>query len=230
MERPFVVLVLLLTGAAGCQGRKPGAQEPGARSDHLKADKRATDEASAVELYREHLRKIGRSPDRLAISARRFGGRWLIYSTPARMQPSIKSLSVMDSEGKVFHDLMDGLACCHMNEFRSSEDPAEHRRLVESFVSLHCGDGDLGEPVYLSTTSDIPGYKKKPLPEDVEGVIRPMWSHTDHQGGLVYVVSTYTHIGGHVRRYTFLFDKGRSFRRATCIELGRGIGDAIYYE
>ena len=228
MSRSGATILFVSALLVGCGSEKPAPS--GATDAPPTSPPKATDEASAVRLYREHLRKVGRSPERLGVSARRFGNYWLVYTAVTGMQPSIESLSIMQDGGKVFHDLIDGLTCAHMNAFKDSADPKEHHRLIKSFVELHCSDGALSEAVSIEKLADIPGYANRPLPDDLAGVVRPIWSFMDAQGSLVYVLCTYNRIGGKVRRYTFAFGQGRSFSKATCIELGRDVGDAAYYE
>ncbi len=97
---------------------------------------------------------------------------------------------------------------------------------MKSFLSLWHQE----KVVLISGTSDIPKYDKKPLNEETAAAIQPFSVTSGEQGMKVIVAYGYQQIGGIVTRYRFTFRPEGKAEEIKCIEVGRGIGDAQYYE
>ena len=83
-------------------------------------------------------------------------------------------------------------------------------------------------PVMVSRLDHIPGYAKCPLDSDLEAVVQTPRQIEDKEGNVFWICTTYTKNQGAVRRYKFLFRQGMAGNPVDVIELGRGIGDAVY--
>ncbi len=128
----------------------------------------------------------------------------------------------MNSRGEVRKLTLDSLNAIFRDEYPGPSESKKREQLIRDFIELHDGDG----PVVIKNVSDIPGYDRVPLDPDIAEAVRAPFSF----GNLVSVVYTYTRVGGVIRRYRFEFERGNMFRGAECTVIGRGIGNAVYYE
>lgn len=181
------------------------------------------DAAKAGPLFTEHLVKLGLTPKSYAFSLSPFGqSTWIISCYLKGISPSLPWRHVMNSRGEVGELTMDSLNVVFLNEWPSTPKEDSRKALVQNFVELHAGE----KVIILKATSDIPGYDKAPLDEDLAKTVRAPFSF----GKVVSVVYTYQRIEGIVRRYRFEFENSTAFKRAQCAILSRDIGDAQYYE
>ena len=129
---------------------------------------------------------------------------------------------VMNSKGRVEELNAGSLNVVFLNEYPATPKKKDREKLIDDFTKLHAGESIS----IISTASDIPGYEKAPLDADIADALRAPFD----SGKLTTVVYTYQQIGGIVRRYRFTFQGGERFSRAECAVVGRGIGEAHYYE
>lgn len=183
------------------------------------------DDATALSLFANYLERSAARVANYKISLALFGENTRVFSVweKAFSNPA-PSVYIMDGLGKIRVASLESWKLAHQDEYPSSGKKDVHQKLTRSFVGLH------GRGRIVSRLDDIPGIRKRPLDKDLQPVIRSLWSQTDEKGNLFYVTYTYSQIGGVLRRYKFTFDKGTRFRDVNCIVLGRGVGDARYYE
>jgi len=81
----------------------------------------------------------------------------------------------------------------------------------------------------LKGTKDIPDYDRRPLPKDLESVIREPWTYVEN-GATQWVFYTYQQIGGVVERWTVTFDKAGYITRSEELQLSSAVGAAIFLE
>jgi hypothetical protein len=182
------------------------------------------DEGKAKSLFVEYLKATGKTEKAInTISLTPFGrSTWVIHCYANGLEPQHSWRHVMNSRGEVMELTLDSMNVVFRNEYPSSPQENDRKTLIEAFTKLHSGES----VSIISRLSDIPGYDKTPLDPDIAPAVRGPFSF----GKLTTVVYTYQQIGGIVRRYRFAFDDGATFRKAECIIVGHGIGDAQYYE
>lgn len=154
------------------------------------------------------------------------GDRYVINAWNGGIEPcNIKSLSgafkktncpTDEDKNRLIQQLID------LNERQEAQD-AMHERIWRKIGSV----------------KDIPGYEnsrgQRRLDKDLEALIKPQWQGTGASmttGPCPAVTCfTYTWVGsGCVRRYQFLFSESHDFLDASCLDLGRGIGNYAMLE
>ncbi len=189
---------------------------------HAKELQRVKEENARLRFV-QHLKFIGNTPEEFEFNLRPFGkSTWLINCYTKGLSPALPRRNVMNSRGVVKVLTMDSMNVVFLNEYPSSPEDNNRKKLIDDFIRLHSGE----RISIITKTSDIPGYAKSPLDDDIADAVRAPFSF----GNLTTVVYTYQPIEGIVRRYRFMFNNGITFRKAECAVVGRKIGEAQYYE
>jgi hypothetical protein len=202
----FATIAILFSGAILCATELSRVEEHKARS-----------------LFAEYLKKVDKSPNKYSFSLKPFGkSTWIIDCLNTAEDPSRPWRHIMNSRGEVTELTIDSMNVVFLNEYSVLPEESDRKKLIDDFTTQHSGD-----PVnIIAKTSDIPGYDKAPLDADIADAVRAPFSF----GKLTTVVYTYRQVGGIVSRYRFQFNNGTSFKKAECVVVGKGIGDAQYYE
>ena len=184
-------------------------------------DRVAEDKARA--LMTKHLKRVGEPHEEWAIKLEPYGvSTWLVNCFPMREKPSLPWRHVMNSKGRVEELNADSLNVVFLNEYPATPKKEDRTKLIDDFTKLHAGE----HIKIITKAADIPGHEKAPLDADIADAVRAPFD----SGKLTTVVYTYQQIGGVVRRYRFTFQDGERFSKAECAVVGRGIGEAHYYE
>jgi len=200
--------------------------EKAARLDEILVMKRGpkrVDKTRARSLFSEYLKRNGEQPDGFTFNLSPFGKTtWIVSCYLKGLHPAIPSRYVMNARGEVRELTLDSMNVVFMNEYPNSPEKEDRDKLINEFIKLHTGE----TVVIISETSDIPGYTKAPLDADIADAVRAPFN----LGKMTTVVYTFQQVGGIVSRYRFVFETGKTFRKAECAILGEDIGEAQYYE
>jgi len=153
---------------------------------------------------------------------------WLVYSRYLRMGHG-GALYIGDKDGfrpATLNNLYYLVRAAYPVKLKQEQ----HREVMSEIVRLYTSADGQAPAKIISSVSEIPGYEKQSLEADLKEVVRPSWSYTNQKRSrLVYVLYTYRELGGVVSRYRFVFYGGETFYGAECFDLGRDIGDALYF-
>ena len=115
------------------------------------------EEQRARTLFVEYLKGIDKAPEEYAFNLKPFGKTtWLIDCYTKGREPSLPWRHVMNSGGRIKELTMDSMNVVFLNEYPSSPEEKDRKKLIDDFTKLHSGE----RVNIIAKTSDIPGYDK----------------------------------------------------------------------
>lgn len=161
--------------------------------------------------------------DDYAWGSKRIGeSSWIVWRDHLNVQPLMRSRFLVNRKGTVHRIAAEPLSDILREEFRPHVADPDHEKFIEDFIKMLHDESF----IRLQSVDDIPGYRRRPLLADHAGEIQA--PHRTPEGNQVFF--TYQQIGGYVRRYEIHYAKDGSFLRVEETGLGKGIGDARFYQ
>lgn len=194
-------------------------------------------ETSASRAFERFLRKYRRrvkfgSPSDYDIEVESFDAHTWIVRTTTRGSIGAREVFIADPRGFRPATLRNASTLIH--EYHRTHRDNKPVDIIEKLVGLL--DPYEGT-IIISSTNDIPGYRERPLDDDLEESVRPHWQFRDERSReVVHVVYAWERLGGVVWRYRVRFrdprdNTGRQlFESAERAMLGDFVGRASFLE